>query len=291
MIHLTDGWYGIAATLDPPLSRLLHQRKLFVGQKLHIQTCALTGSGEARPVLEIGSETKLQLNANCTRRARWSEFLGYQKSVLFPIAISSILEDGGLVTLLDVIVLRILPVIFVETLPDGKRVFRSETEEEDARSQWEKLHFSLVEKAQMELMKSNSDARSESLQEELHLYIEEHLPQRRVKVCYTLQVMDYPPMEEWKNRCEKAYVTIWDQSGLSQLNEGTRLRISHLVPVKNGIDGLLNLKSTNRTKLSEQRVSMTHLFVPRHLIPCEKLRRRKGHDLVDILVLILGSFV
>jgi hypothetical protein len=288
---LTDGWYGIPAALDPPLTRLLHQERLFVGQKLHVQTCPLTGSGEARPVLEFGSDTKLQLNANCTRRARWDAFLGYQKKILFPIAISSILEDGGLVTLIDVVVARVLPMLFVESLPDGKRVFRTESEEEDARSQWEKQYHSLVERAQNDLLRQYPNESGERLRDELQMYMEENLPPRRVKVSCTLQVMDYPPMEEWKNRCEKAYVTIWDHAALGQMTEGTRLKISHLVPVKNGIDGLLNLKSTNRTKLSEQKCSVSNLVVPRHLLPCNKLRKMKANDLVDIIIIILGKLM
>lgn len=53
VIELTDGWYGIRGLLDRPLTRLLNDRKLGVGQKLCINGAELVGSDQAVSPLEV----------------------------------------------------------------------------------------------------------------------------------------------------------------------------------------------------------------------------------------------
>lgn len=53
VIEVTDGWYGIRATLDRPLTRLLHDRKIVVGQKLFVYGAELIGSEQAVSPLEV----------------------------------------------------------------------------------------------------------------------------------------------------------------------------------------------------------------------------------------------
>jgi len=53
IIEVTDGWYGIRAALDRPLTRLLHDRKIAVGQKLFVYGAELIGSEQAVSPLEV----------------------------------------------------------------------------------------------------------------------------------------------------------------------------------------------------------------------------------------------
>ena len=53
VIEVTDGWYGIRATLDRPLTRLLHDGKITVGQKLFVYGAELIGSEQAVSPLEV----------------------------------------------------------------------------------------------------------------------------------------------------------------------------------------------------------------------------------------------
>lgn len=53
MIELTDGWYSIRALLDRPLTRLLNDGKLVVGQKLCVYGAELVGSEQAVSPLEV----------------------------------------------------------------------------------------------------------------------------------------------------------------------------------------------------------------------------------------------
>ena len=55
MIELTDGWYAIRGLLDGPLTRLLNDKKLSVGQKLCIYGAELVGSEQAVSPLEVRS--------------------------------------------------------------------------------------------------------------------------------------------------------------------------------------------------------------------------------------------
>ena len=53
MIELTDGWYSIRVLMDRPLTRLLKDGKLVVGQKLCVYGAELLGSEQAVSPLEV----------------------------------------------------------------------------------------------------------------------------------------------------------------------------------------------------------------------------------------------
>lgn len=53
VIEVTDGWYGIQTILDRPLTRLLHDGKITVGQKLFVYGAELIGSEQAVSPLEV----------------------------------------------------------------------------------------------------------------------------------------------------------------------------------------------------------------------------------------------
>ena len=53
VIEVTDGWYGIRAILDRPLTGLLHDKKIVVGQKLFVYGAELIGSEQAVSPLEV----------------------------------------------------------------------------------------------------------------------------------------------------------------------------------------------------------------------------------------------
>lgn len=56
VIELTDGWYSIRGLLDKPLTRLLKDKRLVVGQKLCIHGAELVGSDQAVSPLEVNDE-------------------------------------------------------------------------------------------------------------------------------------------------------------------------------------------------------------------------------------------
>ena len=56
LIELTDGWYSIRGLLDKPLTRLLKDKRLVVGQKLCIHGAELVGSDQAVSPLEVNDK-------------------------------------------------------------------------------------------------------------------------------------------------------------------------------------------------------------------------------------------
>nr|XP_032813349.1 breast cancer type 2 susceptibility protein isoform X1 [Petromyzon marinus]XP_032813350.1 breast cancer type 2 susceptibility protein isoform X1 [Petromyzon marinus]XP_032813351.1 breast cancer type 2 susceptibility protein isoform X1 [Petromyzon marinus] len=134
-LELSDGWYALPALLDAPLAALTRQGRVRVGHKLIVHGAELVGAQEACPPLEAPPSLALKICANSTRRARWDARLGfYRNPGPFPLAVSSLLAHGGAVGCVDVVVLRVYPLQWMEKLASGGYVFRSErAEEREAR--------------------------------------------------------------------------------------------------------------------------------------------------------------
>ncbi|XP_074621370.1 uncharacterized protein LOC141879914 isoform X2 [Acropora palmata] len=160
VIELTDGWYSIRGLLDKPLTRLLKDKRLVVGQKLCIYGAELVGSDQAVSPLEAPSSLMLRLHANSTRRARWDAKLGFHRRTrAFPLPLATLFGDGGFTGCVDVIVLRQYPVQWMEKMPDGSNIFRNsrleEREakrfEEDCQRRREKLFIKIQEEFEKEI--------------------------------------------------------------------------------------------------------------------------------------------
>ncbi|KAI9551569.1 hypothetical protein GHT06_021902 [Daphnia sinensis] len=154
ILELMDGWYSIEAHCDSALQQLIEKNKIFVGVKLVISGAELAAPGPSAP-LEKGSDTYLKISANSTRRARWDSKLGfYSKPLPFPIALGSILPDGGVISHLQVHIVRVYPVTYMEKAPDGKTIFRGERQyrriTESAAVRYERMMEKVVEDIERE---------------------------------------------------------------------------------------------------------------------------------------------
>lgn len=139
ILEMTDGWYSIDVHCDTALKQLIESNKIFIGVKLAISGAELVSPGPTTP-LEKGADTFLkvlstnaktlylfklsliflQISANSTRRARWDAKLGfYCVPSPFPITLSSVLADGGIVSHVRVNIIRIFPMIYMEKTADG----------------------------------------------------------------------------------------------------------------------------------------------------------------------------
>ncbi|XP_051962648.1 breast cancer type 2 susceptibility protein [Xyrauchen texanus] len=135
VIWLTDGWYSIKGLLDPPLSAMLQKGRLRIGDKIRINGAELTGSQEACPPLEAPDFLMLKISANSTRRARWDTKLGYCRDPRpFRLPLSSLYAAGGVVSCVDIVVLRSYPTQWMEKKPNGIFIFRNDrAEDREAR--------------------------------------------------------------------------------------------------------------------------------------------------------------
>ncbi len=79
----------------------------------------------------------MSLAANSTVRERWFTKMGIQKKRPPIRSLGSICAKGGLVSAIDVLIIRRYATVYLETLPDGTKVARSAEEEEYAQKQYE----------------------------------------------------------------------------------------------------------------------------------------------------------
>ena len=61
-VEVSDGWYGLRANIDAPLSELLRRGRLRVGQKLIVHGAELVGSDDACSPLEAPSSLALRVS-------------------------------------------------------------------------------------------------------------------------------------------------------------------------------------------------------------------------------------
>nr|XP_014349572.1 PREDICTED: breast cancer type 2 susceptibility protein isoform X1 [Latimeria chalumnae]XP_014349573.1 PREDICTED: breast cancer type 2 susceptibility protein isoform X1 [Latimeria chalumnae] len=139
VIETTDGWYGIKVLLDPPLTVLVQRGRLSVGCKIITHGAEIIGSQDACTPLEAPECLMLKISANSTRPACWSAKLGFHRDPRpFPLPLASLFNDGGLVGCVDVVVVRLYPIQWMEKKSDGIFVFRNDrAEEREAQRQVE----------------------------------------------------------------------------------------------------------------------------------------------------------
>ncbi|EEC03798.1 breast cancer type 2 susceptibility protein brca2, putative [Ixodes scapularis] len=152
-VELTDGWYGLRAEFDEPLSKLVSENRIFVGQKLITSGADIVGSTDACTPLEVPDELALRLNFNSTRRARWDAKLGYLRARQpFRVSLGSLNPKGGAVGRVDCIVIRAYPVMYLEMLSNKTAVMRSERAELVVAAKHDKLRSAFTEKLTAEVL-------------------------------------------------------------------------------------------------------------------------------------------
>ncbi|XP_073673869.1 breast cancer type 2 susceptibility protein [Garra rufa] len=145
VVWLTDGWYSIKGLLDPPLSAMLNKGRLRIGDKIVTSGAELVGSQEACPPLEAPESLMLKISANSTRRARWDTKLGYYRDPRpISLSLSSLFTTGGVVSCVNIVVLRSYPTQWMEKKPNGVFIFRNDrAEDREARKHNNSKHKSM----------------------------------------------------------------------------------------------------------------------------------------------------
>ncbi|QRV80418.1 DNA recombinational repair protein BRCA2 [Ceratobasidium sp. AG-Ba] len=151
--ELTDGWYKIRALPDKVLSRAVRRGKLVVGRKIAVAGARLEGGNEGKEVLKAYYSSALKIGGNSTSLAPWDARLGFQPRP-FIASLRSLTPDGGSIALLDVQVMKIFPIGFVETDQTGRssRPFDQSAEDEAQRA-WEERRTNEVGKWQIQFEK------------------------------------------------------------------------------------------------------------------------------------------
>jgi breast cancer 2 susceptibility protein len=237
-IEVTDGWYGLAARLDPALSDLLRRGKLHVGQKILVQGAELRGSAEpASPLTDAADELWLALHRNGARPAPWDATLGARRAAAtFPLR--TIVPNGGNVLRTLVHVERAYPPAWVESgRVDGRTIHRGDAAEARAARAFEAARAEVIERAANDVVLGNgsryrddlcdltdADARREDHEEAVNKTLESKgLLERRVRRCVKLRVSGVRNVEHREARLVgSALLTTYDvdESFLSHVVEG-----------------------------------------------------------------------
>ncbi|XP_039286898.1 breast cancer type 2 susceptibility protein homolog [Nilaparvata lugens] len=173
-LKLTDGWYRINASVDEEMMCLIDRGKVAVGTKLVVQGCELLNCEQGHDPLHVPNTVQLKLHTNCARRARWDCRLGFcqTQGPILVGKLKDVLPKGGNIGRIDVLVVRVYPLVYMLKTEDGKSVVYSKKREEQECLLNERRMTELIEKLQSQVQremdemrnrKSNSNQDEESL--------------------------------------------------------------------------------------------------------------------------------
>jgi hypothetical protein len=304
-ISVSDGWYSIRAQLDAPLQRMVKNRSIAVGQKFHIQCASIAGSADACPILEVPPSLCLKLYSNSTRRAKWDEQLGYKKYPNFVTSLGTVINDGGPIGCLDVIIARKYPAMYLERSPNGN-ITRNQLEEDEKVRDYEKRLDLAVQNA-IRLMETTPEVfelshrhDKEEAQRAIHDYAEMQVPPRSSTPVCMLQVRDYPVPGVDSDQCKTGMLTIYSKydAFMEGFQEGMRFKLFN-VTVASFCNGHIQLRySTNskcRNVKPDEKIARS-LYSPRSLTNSSFFARLSGGSEIDTCLVILdckpiGQFV
>ncbi|KAJ3268027.1 Breast cancer 2, early onset [Terramyces sp. JEL0728] len=296
IIKVSDGWYSVPAEFDECLVALSNLGKLFVGQKLHVQAAKMS-LGDPCSVLDASfSNRRIKIFANSTRRAEWHVSLGYQPTTFYPVKLSSILENGGMITLIDIVVQRIYQTEHIERLSDGTVVIRDNKEEEQEQYAWQERNRKAFNKGMEKYESGNCDiaideTNSETIHQSLKDYACSLVPPRNVQTSTTIKVSDYPCQlsETVLENCSSACISLAGR--ISDLEEGKRFRFYQLLPKGKIGSHSKTLKSISTTRHTPMPLnnSVEQIYEQRRLDKCIDLPSKKPRDDVDIALMVQGN--
>ena len=129
-LYVTDGWYEVPALIDESLQDFVKSKKLFVGSKIIACGASIEGAEEGIDPLDKYYPTavrlfsvRLKLFANGTRICKWSTKLGYVKytkslfdqgGAFLTKSLDDVIEGGGSIPCIDLIVYRRYPLLYME---------------------------------------------------------------------------------------------------------------------------------------------------------------------------------
>ncbi|KAK4310580.1 hypothetical protein Pmani_017864 [Petrolisthes manimaculis] len=166
ILELTDGWYSIGGVVDGAMNRMVESGMVTLGTKLVIHGAQLTGSSSHQPChpLEAPENLLLRLHTNLTRRARWWTRLGLLPQRGPPhTLLAPVLDDGGLVGQLTVLLARVYPMIYFERgTAGGKVTFRAERDHRKMLKETQKQREMTINQIVADVEKEFSEEEKES---------------------------------------------------------------------------------------------------------------------------------
>lgn len=140
MLEVTDGWYRLRAEIDPPLARAVKRGVIREGRKLIVSGARLNSERkDPMEILEAYNSVTLRISGNSSNLAPWHAKLGEQNQ-RYISTLHSLTPDGGVISCLDVEVIKVHPFGYIEFVEeDGRTIHvgpRNEAEELKEVDRW-----------------------------------------------------------------------------------------------------------------------------------------------------------
>ncbi|ORZ39398.1 hypothetical protein BCR44DRAFT_127127, partial [Catenaria anguillulae PL171] len=158
LLELTDGWYSILAVPDDVLLSAVHRGRIRVGCKLAVSMAPMINNADGIAAVDAtpdwppvtsqdmtydpldpdlsATAPTLKLSCNSTKLARWDAKLGFMGGRrTLPVSVRSLSPNGSAFSEIGVQVLRVYPLMHMETFPNGERAYRNDREEAEAQRQ------------------------------------------------------------------------------------------------------------------------------------------------------------
>lgn len=152
ILELSDGWYRIQAQVDSVLAQACQRGQLRVGHKLAVMGATLDAQGEGNEVLAAYHLSTLVLSGNATSLASWDARLGFAPQPFFA-GLRSLTPEGGVVSLMDVVITKVFPLAYVdaERTTDRSTAPRGEQEEAEQLEAWKQRREDAMARLELQL--------------------------------------------------------------------------------------------------------------------------------------------
>lgn len=186
-LEVTDGWYRLRAQVDRPMARAIRKGTIKIGRKIGVAGARLSSERkDPMEILEAYNSTKLVISGNSSHLVPWHTKLGFQRGPCVS-TLHSLTADGGVVAAMDLIIIKMYPIAFVEFFEDEdgqkrREGPRNEIEEAQVNEKWVRRREIEASKLRGELEKKTS--RYESYIDRL---------ERKAGINFQPKDGDYPP--------------------------------------------------------------------------------------------------
>ncbi|KAF4573238.1 hypothetical protein EYR36_007749 [Pleurotus pulmonarius] len=157
-LEVTDGWYRLRARADEPLARAIRAGVIRVGRKLAVAGARLSSERkDPMEVLEAYNSVQLVLSGNSSHLAPWHAKLGFQREP-FVSTLNSLTHDGGVISVIDIVVIKMYPIAYIEFLENDagekwREGPRTESQEATVVEKWKRRREVEASKLRDELEK------------------------------------------------------------------------------------------------------------------------------------------
>ena len=221
-LELTDGWYPIPAVMDEHLQTFVKEDKIKVGSKLLISSAELVGAEDGIDPLDDSYYTSrpnfsvaLKLVANATRLAKWDAKLGFVRptptvqscdGLLLVRSLAGVIPGGGNIPLIDFVISRRFPVMYLEKRNGTASVILTKAQEERHQREFDEKRDREVEKI------------AEGLEKECTKLVDEHAPEKWKEMISSTSMCDY---YEGLSAQDRASVDAWKDKRSSMIRDKT----------------------------------------------------------------------